>query len=301
MAFKLLSELISLYLLIWGTWGLAPGHWSLNTRNGIPSPRGRRLAFGTIARDIKHRQAKDNFNTRRDVADPDPETLIAKLWRENEDLVGQFLNVEFLRFQADNPQNETLPSYQYYSVQDYYYLVDYVQFKALRMTTTAEFSATQLLATLDAETASVQGSVDDAWGFRNGTLARDLAVPLDAVDGGRRAGPELAYADWLQKNLDLGWFALHVMTIPCIYGWGRLAAKLESSNTTRRDTVFYRTWVQANNDPSYGQNLSDFLESYRADYESADAKRTWTAVFRQALQFEIDLFDSALGKNLTSI
>ncbi|KAI1083156.1 hypothetical protein F5B20DRAFT_528780 [Whalleya microplaca] len=294
MGFKLLPGLISLYLLVWGTCAL--DHSDLNTRSGTLSPRGRRLTFGRTRSDIKPRQA--NGNAPRDVTDS--ETLIAKLWRENEDLVNQFLDVEFLRFQAENPEKETLPSYQYYSIQDYFYLVDFVQFKALRMTTYSEFNATQLLSVMNTEAPSVEHSVRDAWAFRNETLAGDLSIPLEDIDNRQRAGAELAYADWLQKNLDLGWFTLHVMTIPCVYGWGVVADKLERSNTTLKDTIFYKTWIQANNDPSYGQKLSDFLEAYKADYDSADANKSWTAVFRQALQFEIDLFNSALGKSLTS-
>lgn len=47
--------------------------------------------------------------------------------------------------------------------------------------------------------------------------------------------------------------------------------------------------------------IIEFLEEYKAEYYSFDAERTWTAIFRQALQFEIDLFNSALGKTLGSL
>ncbi|KAF9630189.1 hypothetical protein BFW01_g370 [Lasiodiplodia theobromae] len=234
-------------------------------------------------------------------------TLIDTLWRDNQDLVDQFLNNDFLKLQAEGTTENTISSYQYYTVQDYYYLVDYVQYKALRMTTFSESFPTELLSVLAEETASMQGDVDYAWSFRNDTLATTLSVPLDVVDAGRRGVAQLAYSDWLQKNLDLGWFTLHVMAIPCIYGWAKLAEHLDSSNTTRKDTVFYKTWIEPNLDPSYGNALmgadkaGDFLEANRDVYYSADANQTWTSVFRQALQFEISLFNSAIGTSLEDL
>ncbi|EMR63736.1 putative heme oxygenase-like protein [Eutypa lata UCREL1] len=256
-----------------------------------PQNLGRRQVFkSAVTRDVQARQARGAGDViRRDAAAPDTQTLIGKLWDENDDLVQKFLDVKFLNFQAEHPENETLPSYQYYSVQDYYYLVDYVQYKALRLSTYPEFNATALLAVMTTEAESIKGSTDDAWGFRNDTLIGDLKIPAELVDDGLRVGAEIAYSDWLQKNTDLGWFALH--------GWGQIVDKLYKSN----NTTFYNTWIVPNNDPSYGEELSEFLEEYKAEYYSFDAERTWTAIFRQALQFEIDLFNSALGKGLGSL
>ncbi|GME45525.1 uncharacterized protein LTHEOB_9951 [Neofusicoccum parvum] len=161
------------------------------------------------------------------------------------------------------------------------------------MTTFSETFPTQLLSVLGEETESIQGDIEYAWSTRNDTLATSLSVPLDVVDSGKRAVAQLAYSDWLQKNLDLGWFTLHVMSIPCIYGWVKLAE--------RADTVFYKTWIEPNLDPIYGNELMDFLEANKDAYYSANANQTWTSVFRQALQFEIDLFNSALGTSLEDL
>lgn len=95
--------------------------------------------------------------------------------------------------------------------------MDYVQYKALRMTTFSETHPTELLSVLQQETDSIQGDIQYAWSERNDTLATALSVPLDAVDSGKRGVAQLAYSDWLQKNIDLGWFTMHVMSIPCIY------------------------------------------------------------------------------------
>ncbi|GME30203.1 uncharacterized protein LTHEOB_9951 [Neofusicoccum parvum] len=187
------------------------------------------------------------------------------------------------------------------------------------MTTFSETFPTQLLSVLGEETESIQGDIEYAWSTRNDTLATSLSVPLDVVDSGKRAVAQLAYSDWLQKNLDLGWFTLHVMSIPCIYGWVKLAERWDGNNATRKgmqlnstsvsmatpltraDTVFYKTWIEPNLDPIYGNELMDFLEANKDAYYSANANQTWASVFRQALQFEIDLFNSALGTSLENL
>ncbi|KAH9884376.1 hypothetical protein F4778DRAFT_800166 [Xylariomycetidae sp. FL2044] len=259
----------------------------------------RQIAISALDRTLG--QYPSRSTAPRDVAPPDPDTLIGTLWRENHDLVDEFLNVEFVQIQAEGQDNETLPSYQYYSVQDYFYLIDYIQYKALRMTTYSELDPSTLLSVMAEETESINDDVDYAWSFRNETLVTDLGIPPEFIDDRGRATEEIAYADWLQKNLDLGWFTLHVMSIPCIYGWVQLASKFNELTTTNRDTLFYRTWIEVNADPSYGQALSDFLEANKEIYYSLDANKTWTGVFREALRFEIDFFKSAVGKTLEDL
>lgn len=41
------------------------------------------------------------------------------LWRENQDLVQEFLNNGFLNFQAESTTEDTLASYQYYAIVSY--------------------------------------------------------------------------------------------------------------------------------------------------------------------------------------
>ncbi|KAH8646725.1 hypothetical protein BX600DRAFT_518759 [Xylariales sp. PMI_506] len=181
--------------------------------------------------------------------------------------------------------------------QDYYYLVNYVQYKALRMTTYSEVRPTELLSVMMEETASISGDIDYAWSYRNETLAGDLSIPLEDIDNGALDVAQVAYAEWLQKNLDLGWFTMHVQSIPCIYGRVKLAEYWATKNTTKKDTLFYTTWIEPNNDPSYANDLVAFLEANKDAYYSTNANQTWTDIFREALQFEINLFDSALGKS----
>ncbi|KAI0377174.1 hypothetical protein F5Y04DRAFT_292116 [Hypomontagnella monticulosa] len=232
MASRLQFSLIFSCLLVCGVLADYPG---FKTRETIAPLGHHRLAFSSLKRSAQHRQVQHDAT--RAIKDPKRETLINLLWNQNRDLVDQFLNVDFLKFQAEHPQNETLPSYQYYSVQDYYYLVDYVEYKALRMSTIPEFNSTHLLSDINAEADSIKSDTEYSWKFRNTTLVVDLAIPWSAIDNGKRSVQEIAYADWLQKNLDLGWFTLHVMSIPCIYGWTQLAAKLNSSDATLKGTM----------------------------------------------------------------
>lgn len=137
------------------------------------------------------------------------------------------------------------------------------------MTTFSETFPTQLLSVLGEETESIQGDIEYAWSTRNDTLATSLSVPLDVVDSGKRAVAQLAYSDWLQKNLDLGWFTLHVMSIPCIYvslsdllrmcgggltrtmqGWVKLAERWDGNNATRKG-------MQLNSTPQLHCNTTD--------------------------------------------
>lgn len=85
------------------------------------------------------------------------------------------------------------------------------------MTTYSEIFPTELLSVMSSEIDAMQQDVEYAWDFRNTTLAVDLVVPSDAIDGGALDVATAAYTSWLQKNLDLGWFTMHVMAIPCIY------------------------------------------------------------------------------------
>ncbi|KAI1264087.1 hypothetical protein F5Y18DRAFT_437234 [Xylariaceae sp. FL1019] len=259
----------------------------------------RRLLISTLERDIKRYGSKTIVPR---LAPPDPSTLIGMLWRENQDLVDQFLNVEFIKLQAEGGHNATLASYQYYSVQDYYYLVDYSKYEVVRMNTYPEFNPTQLLSLMDSEMNSILvDDVEYSWEFRNETLIKDLGIAPHYIDDRSRSVEELAYANWLQKNADLGWFTMHVASIPCIYGWVQLASKWNVSIATNKNSTFYETWIAPNADPSYGVSLSDFLEANRAEYYSAEANRTWNAVFRQALLFEIAFFNSAIGKTLDDL
>lgn len=90
-----------------------------------------RRAISTLEADVKRYGSKQNYD--RGLAGDSSEyghvktnralqlltvisTLIDTLWRENRDLVDKFLNNEFLRFQAEGKPEDTISSYQYYTV-----------------------------------------------------------------------------------------------------------------------------------------------------------------------------------------
>ncbi|KAL0260204.1 hypothetical protein SLS55_003888 [Diplodia seriata] len=216
-------------------------------------------------------------------------TLIDTLWDENQDLVDQFLNNDFLKSQADGAPEDTVPSYQYYAIQDYYYLVDYVQYKALRMTTFSETYPTKLLSVLAEEAVAIQGDIDYAWSTRNDTLGTSLSVPLDVIDAGKRGVAQLAYSDWLQKNLDLGWFTLHVMSIPCIYvsllnaGAGAVLTGRGRDGSNSPNTLTNPTQPEKNNVGWFREVLFPSIDRYETIFSSADVGDEGGARLREGL------------------
>ena len=84
------------------------------------------------------------------------------------------------------------------------------------MTTYPDFNATALLLQLTEDVKSVNSSVNYATWFRT-DMNKSLQIPLNIIDDGTRSVEEIAYASWLQSNLDYGWYTLRVMSAPCIY------------------------------------------------------------------------------------
>ena len=131
-----------LYFLVWMPLALAVEQFNMHAdRDDTISFAGRHKAFMSMCEDIPPWDIKprdESTQTRRksvpDTSEPEsvkpvkmiaaqsemcadlPRTLIDKLWRENDDLDQDFLNVTFLNFQATHHDDEALPSYQYYSV-----------------------------------------------------------------------------------------------------------------------------------------------------------------------------------------
>ncbi|KAL8635453.1 MAG: hypothetical protein Q9228_007054 [Teloschistes exilis] len=118
------------------------------------------------------------------------------LWAapENQHLVSQFLNNNLTTTCAHSTDHECLPLYQKYSVQDYFYLEDYVKYKAHRLISipTGEISA------LSNEANSV--SSDAKYAISAGHFyVQDLhGRPEDLADGNRSIA-ELAYGNVLQN------------------------------------------------------------------------------------------------------
>lgn len=96
--------------------------------------------------------------------------------------------------------------------QDYFYLIDYVKFKALRLVSIPT-------SDLDALKSEVQ-SVGNSYGYAkewHDTCVSTLGIPESRFTD-ERSVAELAYANFLQNNARLeDWFNLHVIMIACDY------------------------------------------------------------------------------------
>ncbi|KAL9086346.1 MAG: hypothetical protein Q9165_007132 [Trypethelium subeluteriae] len=240
--------------------------------------------------DIQHQMKSQNASS----------TFIDSLWNNplNADLVSQFLNNKFCATCARSSDEECLPLYQRYSVQDYFYLEDYVKYKALRLNTLPVGN----LTALEAEVSSVLSDAESAISAGQ-SYVKDLHGNTSDLAEGNRNIEELAYGNWLQNSASSeDWFNLHVMIIPCIYGWTKLADGLLNDPSTKNDTIFFSTWIQPNTDPSYANDLSAFLDANKLLWENEVDTGTegtmgkWNSLFRTALQLEVALFASPFDK-----
>ncbi|MCJ1450178.1 hypothetical protein MMC28_000507, partial [Mycoblastus sanguinarius] len=224
-------------------------------------------------------------------------TFVESLWdaSSNEDLVSQFLNNSFCTTCARSSDQDCLPLYQRYSVQDYFYLEDYVKYKAHRLLTLPVGN----LPALQDEAASILSDAEYAISAGQSYVTDLHGSAADLAEGNRNIAG-LAYGNVLQNAASQeDWFNLHVLIIPCIYGWTLLAEKLLNDPLTRNDTIFYKTWIQPNTDPSYANNLTTFLDANDAVWENGidtgggGIVGEWNTLFRTALKLEIALFASA--------
>ncbi|KAL9597093.1 MAG: hypothetical protein Q9219_005376 [cf. Caloplaca sp. 3 TL-2023] len=183
------------------------------------------------------------------------------------------------------------------SIRNYFFLEDYVKYKAHRLITIP----TGDLEALKNEANSVSSDAEYAVGAGQ-SYVNDLHGRPEDLEEENRSIAELAYGNVLQNAASQeDWYNLHIISIPCIYGWTLLAQKLLNDPLTRNDTIFYNTWIEPNSDPSYSNNLTDivFLSANEAVWKDAidtgTASRTseWTNLFRTALRLEIALFASA--------
>ncbi|KAI0537857.1 hypothetical protein GGR58DRAFT_470116 [Xylaria digitata] len=224
-------------------------------------------------------------------------TLIDQLWKRNCDLVAKFLNNDFSAFQATTGTLEAIQSFQYYSVQDYYYLLETAQHKAFLMATWPPSDPISLAAKINETVQSMNGDLEYSRDFR-ATLTNNLEVPDHFIDNGTLQAVGLGYVKSLQENTNLGWFEFQVSRIACIYGWAELANQLNMSSSTNTSTMFYREWIEPNLDWGYGATMSDELQKDLPFNNNSRTFPVYNQLFRQGLRFEIAFFESAMGKNL---
>lgn len=264
------------------------------------------IASGRVAVEIEDVNL-DAINTHRGVQPSaiintfhDPAIVnqfILKVWNDpyNQDVVQAFLKNDFIWFAAYHTDSEALAYYQNYGIQDYFYLVDYIRFKALRLNTVLEDD----WENLQKEANSLADSVKWVNNWRD-TLITKLKLPAAQIDQAERSIGEMAYANVLQRRASIDdWFDLHVIMIPCVWGWPQLAKLVDSDPKTNKSTIFYETWVKPNLSTSSADKLSSFLDANSEmwaagiDQGQAPKKGKWNQLFRTAMKLEVALFKSS--------
>ncbi|KAL7935504.1 hypothetical protein V8C35DRAFT_273563 [Trichoderma chlorosporum] len=185
------------------------------------------------------------------------QSVIDWLWDhpQNKDLVNQFLSNNFCGFCARGADVEVLPFYRRFAVQDYYYLMAQVKFQALRLNSIPDHD----VEGIKHGAGSISDSAEFATEWLN-TCTKELGITEDQIKKTPRSAAELGYESYLHSNAHkVTWFGLHVITIPCYYGWHKLAEKLESHLDTKKDTKFYATFIKPNITDYYANRLSGKL------------------------------------------
>ena len=159
--------------------------------------------------------------------------FIDSLWQDpsNQDLVNQFLNNTFCLTCARSSDEDCLPLYRNYTVvclescpdvllvtkslqqQDYFFLEDYVKYKAHRLLTLPEGD----LNTLVTEAEALASDANLTIGFSQSYVTQLNGSTADLAETNRKI-PLLAYSNFLQnQGQEEDWFNMHVISIPCIY------------------------------------------------------------------------------------
>ncbi|KAF5003446.1 hypothetical protein FDECE_9996 [Fusarium decemcellulare] len=230
-------------------------------------------------------------------------TLVDQLWSQNCDLVAKFLNNAFTAAQAAQTPKGTLGSLQYYFVQDYYYLTLTVPHKAYLLNVSdPNDSAAERTSAINDTVADMVGDLEYASQFRQDLESPKHLNVSDAVIENAKLEPVLRrYVDWLGENTQLGRYLFSVSRIACIYGWAEIAYHLNQSSTTVRESKFFDEWVTPNLDWSYGSKLSVQLQEVVNINNDTETFATANRLFRQALVFETEFFESAIGKTLEDL
>ncbi|PWY67861.1 hypothetical protein BO83DRAFT_429479 [Aspergillus eucalypticola CBS 122712] len=268
MVLSFVKSLTSLSLLAVCVQSMAVHISSLHARDNEQSLYSRAHALGKEIRDTWPESTR-SLNARQAGASSLPQYL----WDNNPDLVDRFMNNSF---------------------QDYHYLIDYTQYKSIKMGSFPIVNTSDLLSVVGKQALSIEEYVDYTKDFKR-EMIDDLKIPADTIDNCERNSAEAGYANWLQRNSQLDWYTMNVMIIPCIWGWPRLAQSLQNNDQTLTGILFYNYWISENNSTSYADELEATLNWYHDQYDSPINRKIWNAVFRQALKFEISLFESANG------
>ncbi|KAG7439710.1 heme oxygenase-like protein [Guyanagaster necrorhizus] len=218
-------------------------------------------------------------------------TIIDQLITWNQQAWDNFLNNEFCALGYNSSASDFNDKYRGYAEQDYLYLIEYVRFINYRglqepITHTKE-GLQELVVNVTRNVGYVNDSYDD--------LTTGMNVTADDVASLRPAPSMWGYTSWEELSaITDDSFSNYVRAIPCIYGWYKIAEKLQNSGPGVNNTFFYNYWFQQNIGNSSAVKISEYLETLRSRYESPANWEKWNASFHQALAFESAFFQAGL-------
>ncbi|KAI9687034.1 MAG: hypothetical protein M1822_002444 [Bathelium mastoideum] len=250
-------------------------------------------------------------------------TFIEKLWKnpDNASEVNAFMDNPVVLGWSKGIEDATLKKeFLAYNIQDFFYLIDYVKFKALRLASIPQTDLDDLEKEAKSLGTQFSGSIDPSLESTIKPLMEDLGIGVKSIPDKKirsevlktnRSVAELAYANFLQNNANhTDWFNLHVIMIACSYGWSKLAVKLYDMPSTLKKGRFFDMWIQPNvlvkdnkaELSDYANTLATFLDQnsqfWAAQNETQDTE-VWNSLFRTALRLEVALFESSQSRMVT--
>ncbi|KAI1345310.1 hypothetical protein F5Y01DRAFT_300856 [Xylaria sp. FL0043] len=221
---------------------------------------------------------------------------VTELWDadENKGLVNEFLSNQFCRFCARGTDDEVLPIYREFAKQDYYYLIARIKFKALCINSIPDDDIETLKLAHNSLKSTV-GCATEWWKV----CEQKLGITQDELQKTPRSAAELGYESYLQSNASKSsWFSLQVITLPCSYGWVKLASLLDEDKKTRKDTIFYSTFIKKIIEDNKKSKPKPISAETCKKWESLVVKKESKRLFQEALRMEIELFNSVLSSSL---
>ncbi|KAK5989816.1 hypothetical protein PT974_08077 [Cladobotryum mycophilum] len=224
-------------------------------------------------------------------------TLVDQLWTRNCDMVEKFLNTTFIMTQAQGREG-SLESFKYFSVQDYYYLVETIRHEAFLMAAVTHPSQKDVVSSLNDSIISINTQIAFTAEYRH-NLTTELGIQPSILEEKSPNRAIQVYMAWLQSNIHFGWFAYQVSRIPCLYGWGEIANKVnEEMSDAARDSMFYKQWVEPNKNWVYGADLSAHLQDKVELHNNTETFEIYNRIFREAMALEMAFLESANNMRL---
>ena len=113
--------------------------------------------------------------------------------------------------------------------QDYFYLEDYVKYKAHRLITLPEGNITALSEAANETASDAQYLITFAEGY-----LKNFKRNQSDLDESNRTITQLAYGNLMRNAAEeQDWFNMHVISIPCIYVRSRFQRTIRSLETRR--------------------------------------------------------------------